>query len=160
MYLVLIPWGHTHIFVLACSQHGWVQILRCDLPFVDHGSKVNSIFKIFAVLSRASLVAQTVRNLPEMRETQVRTLSHEDPLEKEMATHSSILTWRIPWTENLAGYIPWDRKQSDTTEQVVHTHTYMVFIHCLVQIWVEICFLVQLPVFGFLGRIISTCRLG
>ena len=43
----------------------------------------------------ASLIAQTVKNLPAMQETQVQFLGQEDPLEKEMATHSSILTWRI-----------------------------------------------------------------
>ena len=48
---------------------------------------------------RASLVAQLVKNLPAMQETQVRSLGGEDPLEKEMATHSSILSWKIPWTE-------------------------------------------------------------
>ena len=47
----------------------------------------------------ASLLAQTVKNLPAMREPQVQSLRQEDPLEKEMATHSSILAWRIPWTE-------------------------------------------------------------
>ena len=46
----------------------------------------------------ASLVAQMVKNLPAMWETQVRSLGWEDPLEKEMVTHSSILAWRIPWT--------------------------------------------------------------
>ena len=46
----------------------------------------------------ASLVAQMVKYLPAMQETQVQFLGWEDPLEKEMATHSSILTWRIPWT--------------------------------------------------------------
>ena len=45
----------------------------------------------------ASLVAQLVKNLPAVQETQVRFLGREDPLEKEMATHSSILAWRIPW---------------------------------------------------------------
>ena len=48
---------------------------------------------------RPSLIAQLVKNLPAMQETQVRLLGQEDPLEKEMATHSSILAWRIPWTE-------------------------------------------------------------
>ena len=48
--------------------------------------------------SWASLVAQLVKNLPAMRETWVPSLGWEDPLEKEMATHSSILAWRIPWT--------------------------------------------------------------
>ena len=47
----------------------------------------------------ASLVAQTVKQLPAMWETRVRSLGGEDPLEKEMATHSSTLAWRIPWTE-------------------------------------------------------------
>ena len=47
----------------------------------------------------ASLVAQSVKNLPAVQESCVRSLGWEDPLEKEMATHSSILTWRIPWTE-------------------------------------------------------------
>ena len=48
--------------------------------------------------SWASLVAQLVKNLPAMRETLVRSLGWEDPLEKGKATHSSILAWRIPWT--------------------------------------------------------------
>ena len=47
----------------------------------------------------ASLVAQMVKGLPKMRETRVQSLGREDLLEKEMATHSSILTWKIPWTE-------------------------------------------------------------
>ena len=47
----------------------------------------------------AFVVAQTVKNPPAVQETQVRSLGREDPLEKGMATHSSILAWRIPWTE-------------------------------------------------------------
>ena len=49
------------------------------------------------------LVAQMVKNLPVVQETQVRSLSWEDCLEKGIATHSSILTWRIPWTEEPGG---------------------------------------------------------
>ena len=49
--------------------------------------------------SLTSLVAQTVKHLPTMRETWVKSLGQEDLLEKEMATHSSILAWKIPWTE-------------------------------------------------------------
>ena len=45
-------------------------------------------------------VAQTIKNLPPMQETQVWSLGWEDPLEKEMTTHSSIIAWRIPWTED------------------------------------------------------------
>ena len=51
----------------------------------------------------ASMVAQMVKNLPAMWETRVLSLSQEDPLEKEMATHSSILAWKIPWTEEPGG---------------------------------------------------------
>ena len=51
----------------------------------------------------ASLVAQLVKNPPAMQETQVKSLGQEDLLEKEMATHSSILAWRIPWTEEPSG---------------------------------------------------------
>ena len=51
----------------------------------------------------ASLVAQMVKHLPAMRETQIRFLGLEDPLEKEMAIHSSILAWEIPWTEEPGG---------------------------------------------------------
>ena len=51
-----------------------------------------------------------------MQETQVQSLGGEDPLEKEMATHSSILAWRIPWTEKPGGLQSWSRKVSDTTK--------------------------------------------
>ena len=51
----------------------------------------------------ASIVAQIVKNTPAMQETQVKSLGQEDPLEKGMATHSSILAWRIPWTEEPGG---------------------------------------------------------
>ena len=47
---------------------------------------------------------------------QVRSLDQEDPLEEEMATCSSILAWKIPWTEETGGYSPWGHKQSDMTE--------------------------------------------
>ena len=62
-------------------------------------------------------MAQTVQKMATMWKTWVWSLSREDPLEKEMATHSSILAWRIPWTEEPGGlYSPWDCKESDTTE--------------------------------------------
>ena len=51
----------------------------------------------------ASLVAQVIKRLPALQETQVRSLGQEDPLEKGMATHSSILAWRTPWTEESGG---------------------------------------------------------
>ena len=56
-----------------------------------------------SAFEQSSLVAQRVKYLPTMQETWVRSLGWEDPLEKEMATHSSILAWRIPWTEEPGG---------------------------------------------------------
>ena len=58
---------------------------------------------IGSVSSLAALEAQMVKNLPAMQETQVQSLGWEDPLEEEMATHSSILAWKIPWTEEPGG---------------------------------------------------------
>ena len=51
------------------------------------------------IRSRASLVAQSVKNLPEVQETQVQSLGQKNPLKKEVENHSSILAWKIPWTE-------------------------------------------------------------
>ena len=64
------------------------------------------------------LSTQTVKNLYTMQETWVQYLGWEDLLQKEMATHSSLLAWRIPWKRSLAGYSPWGRKELDTTEQL------------------------------------------
>ena len=67
-------------------------------------SKKELVPLIFGVyLSSSSLVAQMVKNLPAMKETGVQSLGQEDTLEKGMATHSSILAWRIPWTEKPGG---------------------------------------------------------
>ena len=63
-------------------------------------------------------LAQRVKNLPAMQETQVHSLHQEDSLEKRMATNSFLPAWRIPWTKNLAGYSPWDHKESTMTEQL------------------------------------------
>ena len=66
------------------------------------------------LLKRASLVAQRLKHLPGMRETRVQSLGWEDPLEKEMATHSSTLAWRIPWREESG------RLQSMGSQRVGH----------------------------------------
>ena len=63
---------------------------------------------------RASLVAQRVKRLPAMWETWVRFLGREDPLEKEMATHSRTLAWRIPWTEEPGGLRSMGSAESQT----------------------------------------------
>jgi len=69
----------------------------------------------------ASLLAQTVKCLSTMWETRVWSLGWEDPLEKEMAIHSSTIAWKIPWTEEPS---PWGRKELDTTERL-HFHFHL-----------------------------------
>ena len=61
-------------------------------------------------------MAQTANRLSTVRETWVQSLGWEDPLEKEMAIHSSTIAWKIPWTEEPGKYSPWDHKESDMTE--------------------------------------------
>ena len=67
-----------------------------------------------SLVVRASLVAHIVKNLLAMQETQVQYLGQEDPLEKGMATHSTIIAWRIPWTEEPGGL------QSTGSQRVGH----------------------------------------
>ena len=71
------------------------------------------ITNIQEVLS--SLIAQSVKNLPAMRETWVRFLGQEDPMEKEMTTHSKILAWEIPWIEEPGGLQSTGSQELDTT---------------------------------------------
>ena len=61
---------------------------------------------------------RTVKNLPAIQETWVRSLGREDPLEEEMPIHASIHAWKIPWTEEPGGYRPWGQKESDMTGRV------------------------------------------
>ena len=70
---------------------------------------------------KTSLVAETVKRLSTIQETQVQSLGWKDALEKEIATHSSTTAWKIPWTRSLVGYTPWGHKESDTTEWL-HFH--------------------------------------
>ena len=78
-------WGHWGV----AESPAQVTVISTQLPL--SGSSY--------IPSRASLVAQMVKNLPAMKETQVQSLGQEDPLEKGMATQSSVLARRIPWTE-------------------------------------------------------------
>ena len=105
--------------------------IRQSLPwslqtFLQGGTKIAALKVISNVLiKKLSLPTLPLlpsllfyKNLPtrqEPQETWVQSLGKEDPLEKGMATHSSILAWRIPWTED-PGYSPWGHKESDTTE--------------------------------------------
>ena len=63
------------------------------------GDSTDTIFKVVLCIQGLPLVAQTVKHLPTMQEARIQSLGQEDLLEKEMATHSSILTWKILWTE-------------------------------------------------------------
>ena len=75
-------------------------------------------------------LAQTVKNLPAMQETRVRSLGWEVPLEKGMAIHSSILAWRIPWIEKPGGlHSPWGHKELDMPERLTHTFYQRILIH-------------------------------
>ena len=83
------------------------QLSRMPLISVDHHPEVLVLFPSpplpVSYLYWASLVAQMVKRPPTMRETQVRSLGREDSLEKEIATHASVLAWKIPWTKEPAG---------------------------------------------------------
>ena len=89
-------WWNFHLqflsYVLFCFKYLSL-FFSCDLMCVSF------ILDNVCILYLASLVAQRVKHLPALQETWVWSLGREDPLEKEMATHSSILAWKIPWTE-------------------------------------------------------------
>ena len=70
-------------------------------------------------------MAQTVKRLSTMWETQVQSLGQEDPLEKEMARHSSTLAWKIPWTEKPGGLQSMGHKELDTTSPSLFTFIYV-----------------------------------
>ena len=83
--------------------HDWVTFASLTAVFL--ASSVIPAFLLFNVLGvlRASLVAQMVKNSPAIQETWVPSLGQEEPLEKGMATHSNVLAWKIPWTEEPGG---------------------------------------------------------
>ena len=88
------------------------------------------LFRSFAYFyGLASMVAQQLKHLPGMRETQVRSLDQEDPLEKEMATHSSTLAWRIPWREEPG------RLQSMGSQRVGHNWLTSLSRFILTEFW-------------------------
>ena len=76
---------------------------RKEFKSIGFLTKLLCATNCFSSVGWASLVAQRLKRLPAMRETWVRSMGREDPLEKEMATHSSILAWRIPWAEEPGG---------------------------------------------------------
>ena len=108
-FLVWYPWSHI-VCTNCClaSSPAWL---------------FQALSRSFHVSVGASLVAQTAKNLPAMQVTQVQSLGWEVPLGKEMATHSNILAWRLPWTEESGGL------QSIQSKRVRHdwvTNTYLL----------------------------------
>ena len=92
---------HFHALEKEMATHSSVLFWR--IPGMGEPGELLSLgsdtTKWLSSSSRASLMAQKVKHLPAMQETQVRSLVWDYPLEKEMATHSSVLAWRIPWRE-------------------------------------------------------------
>ena len=82
---------------------------------MSHRGSGGGAWLIFHLLAGTYLIAQSVKNLPAMQETWVQFLGLEDPLEKEMATHSSILAWKIPWTEEPGRLQSMRLQESDMT---------------------------------------------
>ena len=97
---------NMYVFLCGVSDSFHLVILKITWALEE--------FSAGSFISSTSLVAQRLKRLPPMRETRVRTLGREDPLEKEMVTHSSILAWRIPWTEEPS------RLQSIGSQRVGH----------------------------------------
>ena len=109
----------TTVLFLINSLHSGVLTLRNTISFGFYTPesafwKEDTRAAIYQTLSMASLVAQTVKNLPTLQETQVQSPGGEDPLEEEMAVHSSILAWEIPWTGKPGG---WQSMGSKTVRQ-------------------------------------------
>ena len=106
--------GNFKIFFL-CFYYGTFQKLVLKKKKKKKTCTITQLQNLSS-LFWASLVTQLVKNPPEMQETWVLPLGWQDPLEKGTATHSSILAWRIPWTEEPGGCHLWGRTESDTTE--------------------------------------------
>ena len=97
----------------CCKFHSRLE--QTPAPSWEH-RKVEFFAKHFDFKKWTSVIAQSVKNLPAMQETRVLFLGWEDPLEKETITHSSILAWRIPWTEEPCGLQSMGSQESDMTE--------------------------------------------
>ena len=119
---------------LSTMQETWVWSLGQEDPLEKemaiHSSTIAWKIPWTEESDRASLVAQTVKHLPAMRDIRVRSLGWEDPLEKEMATHSSIFAWEIPLMERPGRLHSQNRKESDTTERLhLRRRTWEPLIH-------------------------------
>jgi len=101
---------HSFFFILLCFSNLHHSTFQLIYPFFHLSySVIDYLYCIF------SLVAQLVKNLSAVQETRVQSLGQEDPLEEEMATHSSILAWKIPWAEKPGTLQPMGSQELDTT---------------------------------------------
>ena len=141
MYFICLHWVLVTvdgIFDLHCSSvqglslkfiFNWRRIaLKCCLGFLHTTTWISHKYTYI----ESSLVAQMVKHLPAMRETRVRSLGWEDLLEKEMATHSSTLAWRIPWMEEPG------RLQSMGLQRVEHDWATSLHIHISPSSWTSL----------------------
>ena len=131
-----------HLFIPKSFFAGSSIILKSVLvsPFLTSLSYL--FFHSFN--QRASLVSQTVKNLPAMQETWIRSLGWEDTLEKGMATHSSILAWIIPWTEE-PGRQQFMASQRVRHDCVTNTFTFTLYFHSFSKYIKSICSMPGLP---------------
>ena len=115
---------------------------RTRLKRLSSSSRREEKCRAFLIIPTNSLVAQTIKHLPAMRETQVQSIGWEDLLEKEMATHSTVLAWKIHGRRSLVHYSgPWGRRESDKTERL-HFHFLIIRdVLGLMLLWTEVYFL-------------------
>ena len=100
------------------SLDGITRFRSCLFVVMNKKKSIKNNNKTLKYMIHTSLVAQMVENLSALRETWVLSLGWEDPLEKRMATHSSILAWVIHGQRCLTGYSTWGREELDITDQI------------------------------------------
>ena len=154
-----------YLLNIHIKNFNFVQNLRYNLLLWKES--LSFIFKIYFyfLLNIGFPSGSVIRIHPPMQETQemrVWSLSWEDPLEKEMATHSSILAWRIPWIlQEPEGCSPWGHRESDATEHAhthTHTHTHRADLQCCVSFrcttkWVSYIYTYMHSFFRFYSHI-------
>ena len=127
---------------LSLIIHCLYSINSFALDWQEMEKNTESRFACFLEFKGASLVAQRLKCLPAMWETWVRSLGREDPLEKEMATHSSTLAWRIPWTEEPGGL------QSTGSQRVRHIWATSISLSFSLGVQTIICLQCRRPEFN------------
>ena len=127
-------WHMYTLFSLRINHRNLLLVLKIIPKFMCFPAALLTspglfLFWVCTMFSWASLVVQTVKRLPAVQETRVRSLGWEDPLEKEMATHSSTLAWKIPWTEDAR------RLQSMRSQRVRHDWATSVSVQLCFLVW-------------------------